>query len=136
MPDIADGFGIDVAHAGIAGDVVTAHHHVTARIDVQPLENERTRHLVGVEIGGRIGGAPAIERCILAPGQEFAFDQVVHADIADPVLFDGIDVHSGLHDGGSNDFGAASALIAHRQHATRVLDQDVPFESFTYNGVG
>jgi hypothetical protein len=38
MPDIADGGGIDVAHAGIAGDVVTAHHHVATGIDVKPLE--------------------------------------------------------------------------------------------------
>jgi len=43
--------GVDIAHAGAGGNVVAAHHHIVTGIDVQPLENERARHLVGVEVG-------------------------------------------------------------------------------------
>src|ERR1043166_281547 len=50
VPDIANRLRVDVAHAGNGGNVVPAYHHVSARIDVQPLEDERARHLVGVEI--------------------------------------------------------------------------------------
>ena len=51
VPDIADRLSVDIAHVSVGGNVVAAHHHVAAGIDVQPLENERARHLVGVEVG-------------------------------------------------------------------------------------
>src|SRR5262249_25720555 len=126
----------DISHAGVGGNVVAAYHDVAAGIDVQPLENERTGHLVGVEVGGRIGGARAVKRGVRAPSQELALDQVVHADAVDPEFLDGVDIDAGLHNRGSDDLGAVLALVAHRQHAAGVVDENVPFEAFADDGVG
>ena len=50
MPDVGNRLGVDVAHAGVGGDVVAENHHVAAAVNVEPLEDEGARDLVGVEV--------------------------------------------------------------------------------------
>src|SRR5262249_11539226 len=55
VPNVADGIGIDIAHASIARNIVATDHHIAARIDIQAFEDEWAGHLVGVQVGGWVG---------------------------------------------------------------------------------
>src|SRR5262249_3731105 len=112
MPDVANRVGVDIAHAGIGGNVVTAHHHIAPAVDVQPFEDERARHLVGIEIGARIGGPAGIERGIDAPGEKLALDEVVDPYFPDPIALDGVDVDAVLVHSGRYHLGRAPHLVA------------------------
>src|SRR5258708_3499330 len=100
VPDVSDALGRAIAHARVRGDVVTADHHVAARVDVEALENEGTGNLVGVEIGAGIGRATAIEGRVDAPCQEFSLDEIVDADFLDPEFLYRVDIDSLLIDAG------------------------------------
>src|SRR5262245_14947484 len=117
VPDVADGFGIDVTHAGDGRDVVSTNHDVAAGIDVQALKNEGTRNLIRIEIGCRVGGAACVESGVGTPGQELPLDEVIDANVLHPVAFDGIDIDAGLVDRRGNYLARAPHFVAEPEHA-------------------
>src|SRR5579883_3200552 len=136
MPDIGDPLVPDIAHAGIGRDVVAAHHHVAATVDVQPLENEWARGVVDLEIGRRIGGARGVEFRVRAPGQELAFDEIVDTDAVDPEALYLVDINALLVDAGRDDLRARSEFAAQRQHALNRPDENIPIEPLAHDIIG
>src|SRR5262245_50260817 len=98
VPDFLNALLPDLAHAGVGGNIVAAHHHIAAAINIKPLKNERARYFIGVEVGRRIRRTRRIERRINSPGQELAFDEIIDANLTSPEPLDGGDVHSILID--------------------------------------
>src|SRR5580700_1332764 len=136
MPNVADGVPVDVSHAGVGGNIVTANHHIAATVDVQSFKNERAGYLVGVEIDAWIGGPRRIKSGIDSPSQKLAFDEIVHAHFLDPISLDRVDVDTILINPGRYDLRRAAQLIAHANHAANVEFQLFEVEAFADNVVG
>src|SRR5271155_1096961 len=121
MPDVPNGVPVDVAHACVSGNVIAAHHHVATAVDVQTLEDERARHLIGVEIDARIGRSGRVESGIDAPSQKLAFDEVVYADFLNPIALDRVDIDAVLIDSRRYHLGRATHFVTQAQLAAYVI---------------
>ncbi|OSM01937.1 hypothetical protein MAIT1_02003 [Magnetofaba australis IT-1] len=136
QPDVANALLRRAPHVRAPGDVKTTQHHIAAGVDVQTFEQERAGHVAGVDIRLRIRRPVGIEGGVVAPGEEFAADEVVHPHPLHPEAFRRIQVHPPLRHAGDHNARNPAQRVAQLQQAREIPHQRLPVEPDARFGVG